>query len=47
MIKRLSTEKDRLNLKKSKKYKGSDFSKLTRKELDELIVLLAQRAGIL
>lgn len=44
-VKRLTTEKERDILKNSKK--GRDPTKLTRQELDELIVMLAKKAGLL
>jgi len=45
MVKRLTTEKQREVLKEAKKHKGKPT--LTRQELDELIVILAKKAGIL
>ena len=42
-IQRLTTEKQRKAIKDSKKFKDKDSSKLTRQELDELIVILAKK----
>jgi len=39
------TEKQRKQIRESKKYKGK--SELTRQELDELIIILAKKTGIL
>lgn len=45
-VKRLTTEKQRENLINSKKYKGKK-DQLTRQELDELIIIIAKKLGIL
>ena len=46
-VKRLLNEYQGEILRKSRKHKGKDSSKLTRQELDELIVILAKKANIL
>jgi len=45
--KRLITDAQRLLLRDSKKNKGKNPANLNRQELDELIVILAKKAGIL
>lgn len=45
--KRLITDKQRKIIRESKKHKGKDLSKLTRQDLDELIIILAKKANIL
>ncbi len=46
-IKRLTTEKQREIIKNSKKYKNKGLSKLTRQDLDNIIIILGKKAGIL
>ena len=45
--KRLISDEQRQTLRDSKKHKGKDLSKLTRQDLDDLIIILAKKANIL
>lgn len=45
--KRLISENQRKAIRDSKKHKGKDRSKLTRQDLDDLIIILAKKANIL
>lgn len=47
MIKRLINEKEQQILKDSKKFKDKTPENLSREELDELIVILSKKFGIL
>jgi hypothetical protein len=47
MIKRLTTEKQRKDIVKIKKYKGKTISDLSQKEKDILLELIAKKLNIL
>lgn len=47
MIKRLITDAQKEKLKDLKKYKGQKVSKLSQKEKDELLELIAKKLGLL
>ena len=44
---RLITERQRKVIRDSKKFRNKDVSKLTRQDLDDLIIILSKNAGIL
>lgn len=46
-MRRLISDKERLKIKTSKIYKGKKITDLTEKEKDELLEILAKKAGIL
>ena len=46
-IERLTTEKERKNIRESKKYKGKIFSDLSNTEKDDLLKILAEKARLL
>jgi len=47
MIKRISTEKERNEIKAEKKFKKRDEKSLTDKEIREIVILIAKKLNIL
>ena len=46
-VKRVIPDNKRAELKESKKYKRKNPERLSRKQLDELIVIMAKKLGLL
>ena len=47
MIKRLSTEEERIRMKDEKKFKKRDEKSLNDKEIREIVILIAKKLGII
>lgn len=47
MIKRLTTDKQRENIKKAKKYKGKSVASMSKADKDALIELMAKKLNLL